>query len=160
MFPEKGRKLLALKSEGDIKIRQEHLEEPLKIYEQKKAQMENGEINYNRDDLEKFLYSNNLMVESKSPEKKPLSIYLIEPKEKEEKKIQYQQQSHLVMNDFSFCNNNNDINEPNDGLGFEFFGEYMKGEEGGEGGENNEKAFRKDSFNSMYSLNSENNRLF
>lgn len=76
----KSSNLIAIKTEGDLKIEQKYEEEPLKTFEQKKLEMKNGKMEKNQEEyLNMLTYSNRLYIES-SKNKKPIDIYDIEEK--------------------------------------------------------------------------------
>lgn len=133
-------------NDNGLKFEFQNIEEPNKLYEKKKKDMEDEKIQYNREYLDFCKYSNRLYVDS-TDTKSPLDIFLIEPKS--------QIPEQLNDND----NNSQLINLKNEQFEDKFM-DIMKGNINNNiYFSDNHNNFRKDSFNSDFSFFDNNSHI-
>ncbi len=131
-------------SNAKLKFEFQNIEQPNKLYERKKKDMEDEKLQYNKDFLDFCTFSNRLYVNS-SDSKSPLDIFLIEPKN--------QAQEQIIENDKT-----NLINIKNEQFDDKFL-DIMKGNINNNIYFNEQNNLRKDSFNSELSFFENNSHM-
>lgn len=126
---------------NELKFEFQNIEDPNKLYEQKKKDMEDEKLQYNQEYLDFCTYSNRLYVDS-ADSKSPLDIFLIEPKSQIQEQINENDNTQL-------------INLKNEQFDDKFL-DIMKGNNIYFNDNNN---FRKDSFNSDFSFFENNSNI-
>ena len=137
--------LIGIKSANNNKLKFEYqnIRDPKKLYFQKKKDMEDEKIKYNKDYLEFCTYLNRLYVDS-TDSNCPLDIFLIDPKNQIQEQFQENEKNQMILKNEQFDDKFMDI---------------MKGNMNNNMYFNDNIHFRKDSFNSELSFFDNNSNI-